>query len=295
MTNPTRAFTNDKGERVYLNDDPKMRFFSVTTILGSTLPKPQLVPWASKVVAETAVELLMDERDPHNSQQWLHAYYDEEEGDFDYELLAEDLKKAPEWVRDSAGEHGDNVHTYVEHILNVSLGDSQAASNALNELVGTGGLEYNSSAHRTLLLFVKWLEENDVVPVAMEFTIYNDTHGYAGSCDIAAYVNGRPTYIDVKTGRVYPEAALQLAAYAHGEYMLPDEEDEREPMPFKDVQSYGAILDMKPNRLKYIDVDVSEPIFDCFLALVYVRRVWNDEGRKEALGNVLFDVKEVKR
>ena len=57
--------------------------------------------------------------------------------------------------------------------------------------------------------------------VYVEQTVYNDTHGYAGTVDLICRLNdddNRLAVIDWKTGSIRPSHAMQLAAYAHAEW-----------------------------------------------------------------------------
>ena len=59
MTQPRRAYQDEKGNRWYFSFDPNSRYYGVTSAI-SVLDKPWLCPWYAKVVAENAVELMMD-------------------------------------------------------------------------------------------------------------------------------------------------------------------------------------------------------------------------------------------
>jgi hypothetical protein len=61
-----------------------------------------------------------------------------------------------------------------------------------------------------------WKKSVNLKPVYVEQTVWSDRHGYAGTMDLLAHVNGVLTVLDWKTGKaVYPEAHLQNAAYRH--------------------------------------------------------------------------------
>lgn len=70
-----------------------------------------------------------------------------------------------------------------------------------------------------------WLRASKVEVVAAEFQIANLTLGYAGSCDLLVrFPTGSLWIVDIKTGKgTYPEHALQVAAYRHGEVVFRDE------------------------------------------------------------------------
>jgi hypothetical protein len=59
-----------------------------------------------------------------------------------------------------------------------------------------------------------WANSAALEPVAIEETVWSDRHGFAGTADLVARVDGAMTLLDWKTGKaVYPEAWLQNAAY----------------------------------------------------------------------------------
>ena len=59
-----------------------------------------------------------------------------------------------------------------------------------------------------------WRRSVKLKPIAVEQVIYNEKHGYAGTLDLLADVDGVLTVVDWKTGKaVYPEAHLQNEAY----------------------------------------------------------------------------------
>lgn len=294
MTNPHRAFTNPStGDRVYVGVNPEDQYVSVTSVL-SALPKQQyLMPWAAKVVAETA-QIVMEslaygggvgeDEDPY-----MEPYYDLDSGELDIELLCLDLKNAWKWDRDGAGEQGDAVHDICEELMEWSQGDYEKAS-ALFEMMRD---KHTTEVCNRVEGFLDFLRDNDVVPVSTEFTTYNDSHGYAGSCDLAAYVNGVPCFIDYKTSRnISNEIALQITAYSRGEYILTDDSGANMVMPFadedeKDIRGY--ILHLQSTKARLIEVDISDEMFDAFLSLLLVKRLWLGTGEKEAVGEVVYD------
>lgn len=66
--------------------------------------------------------------------------------------------------------------------------------------------------------FKKFLVENEIKPLHVEFQIHSDKHLYAGTCDLHAIVNNIEYVIDFKTNqyaRVYPDVEAQLNAYTN--------------------------------------------------------------------------------
>ena len=66
----------------------------------------------------------------------------------------------------------------------------------------------------TVVSWLEWKEEHNVVAVWTEFKCYSRENGYAGTCDFDGRVDDERCIVDWKTGKaVYPEHALQTAAY----------------------------------------------------------------------------------
>jgi hypothetical protein len=115
--------------------------------------------------------------------------------------------------------------------------------------------------------------------IASEATVYSRTGAYAGTLDAIARIDGRLLLLDVKTGKdIYPEVALQLAAYRHAEFIgRPD--DIEEPMPEVD----GAVaLHLTADSWRLVEVDAGQHVYTAFL---YAREVfrWMETTSKTVL------------
>ena len=65
-----------------------------------------------------------------------------------------------------------------------------------------------------VMAFEDWAKAVNLEPLAVERIVYSASHGYAGTLDLLAKVEGVVTVVDFKTGKaVYPEAFLQNVAY----------------------------------------------------------------------------------
>lgn len=72
--------------------------------------------------------------------------------------------------------------------------------------------------------FYAWLAESGAEVLGSEFQVWNLGLGYAGSVDLLVrFPNGAVYVIDLKTGDLYLEHALQLTAYGHGEFVGADD------------------------------------------------------------------------
>jgi hypothetical protein len=66
--------------------------------------------------------------------------------------------------------------------------------------------------------YARWLDRFDLQPTFTECMVGNRAHWYAGRTDVFGTLGADSWAFDVKTGGVYGEAALQLAAYAMAEF-----------------------------------------------------------------------------
>lgn len=186
---PAPALTRGRGGRRYVwppnTDQPELVVPSVTTILGQ-LAKPALTNWAAKEVATYAVD---------NLPAWEN-------------LPANDavdlLKRAPYRNMSRKGDIGSAVHAAIE----------ATASEDTAPTINVDLLPYVAGA-------VQFLEDHVDTILHLETTIFNRTWKYAGTCDaILTLKDGRTALADWKTSKnIYPEVALQLQAYAAGEFI----------------------------------------------------------------------------
>lgn len=215
--------------RYYVWDDQK--FPSVTTILGKAIAKPGLVPWAAKMVAEGAIR------------------------DYDYWTALPDdeavayLSNLPNARRNSAANLGSSLHAAAEAYSKGEEPVKTPSDRAVPYLVG----------------FNQFLVDFKPKFIATEQPIFNRTYKYAGTLDALVRI-GRTTWIlDTKTGnRVYPEVALQLAAYANAEFMG-KANGEEEPLP---PIKKGGVVHLTPNGYHFLPVRIDGEIFDTFLSAI---------------------------
>ena len=256
MTQPARAIQTPQG-RVYPWPSTKPYEFqarSVTTLLGAGIPKT-LHYWAAKQVAEFAVDHVNSWKDlPRGAA---------------FELL----KEAPWRHRDDKGSIGDDVHAAIEKFSE-------------GETVTHGDLpsDYAKGCFKAFQAFnEKWKPEF----THSEVTIYSRTHKYAGSTDHIAnfdFEDGRgrvPTIIDYKTSkRVYDDVGYQLVAYAKGDFIA-GEDDEELPLP--EIRD-GLCVRLGPDgKYTAVPFHMTDDIFDVFLAACVIANrddVMRDARRK---------------
>ena len=192
MTTPELSEEVRSGRR-YVWDG--VQYPSVTTILNE-LAKHALPHWYAKQVAQFAVE---------QKDQWIGL-----EDDAAVDLL----KRQPLRFRDGAAGRGTRLHAAVPNMVG---DDHSTRSQKLAEAAG-GMVEADFAG---LLPAVRdYCDQHVSAVIAQEVTVFSDEFGYAGTCDMIIRDNdGDGVVVDWKTGRAWPEAALQLAAYAAADWM----------------------------------------------------------------------------
>lgn len=205
---------------------------SVTSILNDGVPKPQLISWAARTVAEVAV----------NRWDELAAWPLTERLNL--------LRSAHRTQRDTAATRGTDLHSVYEALV---LGhDAEIAP------------EHVQAAE----LFVKLTDRLNIQPVMVERPIASRRWRYAGTPDlIADLADGKRWLLDLKTGTgVYDSHVLQVAAYRHADFYL-DADGTEQPMP--EVDAVG-IIHLTPDAVKLIEVDAGERAFQTFLHAMHV-------------------------
>lgn len=198
---------SEKGHRYWLDGRPTP---GVTSLLSKGLPKPALVYWSAKSVAEFVV------RNPDAVEQLRSMG----EGP----AIAA-LKQVPWQARDEAAVRGTEVHAIAERIIH--------------------GAEVDVPPHIAghVQGYVDWLEEFDVEPILTERAVASRKWQYCGTFDAIVRFGrgpwaGRTALIDLKTSKaIYGETGLQVAGYAMADWYVSDDKQET---PLPDVDCTGA-------------------------------------------------------
>lgn len=241
MTAPKNATSTRSGSRKYIWPATGETFDSVTTILNS-LPKHALKAWAAKMVATFAVD----------NQAFI--------SEMDRDAAIDWLKREPLRSTQKAANLGSAIHHAIEHD---TVEPDEHTAPYLEQWAAF------NTAHRP-------------VYEASELTVYNRTVGYAGTLDalIVSPKTGCRYIVDWKTGKgVYPESALQLAAYAHAQWA--DHGDNLEtPLP---AISRGLIVHLQPDHYTIHQVDIGgTDLWQTFRHLAAVHR-WLSGPNRTAL------------
>lgn len=270
MTGPRRS-RQARGGRFYVWG-PGERYWSVTTILKA-LPMPALKFWAAGLVAEFAYD---------EAANWMGM---ERSRAVDY------LKREPFRYTGERAALGTAVH---------------AAADAY--ALGKPAPQFASLEERQhVAAFLHFTKTMAPRFVATEAEVYSRRHKYAGQTDailelpLGAVLDLDQSFpddwrekaearggdlrliVDYKTGKgVYPEAALQLNAYAGADFLGLANGTEA-PLPELDG---AAVLQLQPNAWKLVPVRLGPDVLKTFL---FVREVfrWLEVTSKTVLGDEL--------
>ena len=290
-----------KAGRFY-TDAQENQYWSVTTILNGGIPKPNLIPWAAAQASHSMVEelaipaqatrqLLLDIKEAENSADIQEAVWERLEkalsnyNDRDIVLgqLASGVKthvekgrkfvsNAHSRTRDAAADAGTEAHEAIERHI---LGDDVNVD-SLGVLAAASFANFREFEEQ---LKPRW--------EASELTVFNTVDKYAGTLDFIAEIPALGeglTLGDVKTGKgVYPEVALQLAAYRYAEFAEIAHGIGRVDMP---VTERAVVLHLRPEKWSLVPVQADEKAFDMFKYAMQIAW-WTRRGNgDEFLGEI---------
>jgi len=243
FTPPIRRKDTAKGH--YYVDADGRRVPGVTTIIGAGVPKPALINWAANATADYAVN------------RW------DELSDLPPAARLDRLRKARYEEKDAAANRGIGVHGYAEHLIR---GRSVEVPEEL-----AGHVES----------YARFLDEFDVKPVAVEFSVVSYKYGYAGTGDLIADLTipglgRRRRLLDLKTNRsgIFSETGLQLAAYRYADVILTaDGED-----PMLEVDECLAVH-VRGDGYSLVPVTADRAVFRSFLYAAQVAE-WAATGHE---------------
>lgn len=246
----TRRENYGKGHRYYLDGRPAP---GVTTVLGDGFPKPALINWAANTTADFATD------------HW------DELAELPPSERNKRLRKARWDDMRGAGERGTQVHTI-------------ASTMALKPHIVVDVPEALTGHVDSYLAFAR---EWDVVEQLVEVVVVNREYRYMGTLDSIAVLRAygpERWLLDYKTSRsgVFPENALQLAAYRNAESYL-DEHGEEQPLPSVDR---CAIVWLRADGYDLVPLQVGDREWRTFLYCQQVARFAKIE-REDVVGDAL--------
>lgn len=230
----------------------------VTTLIGDGLPKGDgLTKWA----VETTVDYYLDHR--------------EEVAALPPSEARKVLMGARYATLSKAALRGTKVHDLADRLMH---GEEVAIPEGMEGYVKAA---------------VDFIDEFDVVPVAVEFTVYSETWKWAGTCDLVADLldpdDPEPDpalrrrvrwLLDYKTKEkesgVFGDAAAQLAPYRCAERMVDPITGEDRPMI--DVDRCGIVQIYKDGTYRLVPVEADEPEYEIF-KYAQQMALWKDGNR----------------
>jgi hypothetical protein len=247
MPGATRRIDRGAGHSYVLDGEPVE---GVTHLLGEGVPKPALVNAAAVETANYAVN------------NWA---------DLDALPLAQRLRKIEKGRFDrwnAATVRGTKVHAYAAALM---AGEEVDVPDAYVDHVDQ---------------CLAFLADFDVTALAVEVTVVNRQYRYMGAADLLAHMGTDPAVwlLDWKTSAsgVWPETALQLAAYAHCTTML-GADDLEVPMP---VVTRAGAIHLRADGYDLYPVDTSAETFRAFLYVQQVAR-FRARPRSDFVGDAL--------
>ena len=181
--------SNGSGRRIYRISG--RTYPSVTTILDESFPRPHLVGWASSMAAKVAVQ--------------------EDFAGMEGDEIYRRIQRAPYPHMRYRGAFGALVHSQLE----AALGPAVEGSFPMWRKNGDAACYIDAAR--------AFCSDYLVGVYAVETTVYSDRIGYAGTVDLWAQARngGGVVVVDWKTGKgIYPDHALQLAAYAGADRII---------------------------------------------------------------------------
>jgi hypothetical protein len=227
----------------------------VTTLLNAGYPKPMLVNWAAKAVAEYVA-------DNFDLVRELRAQGRQETIDL--------LKGAHYRDRDRAAARGTDVHALAEELIH---GQTVEVPEHLAGYVNG---------------YVRFLDQWQITPVVTEKPCANRERWYAGTFDAVAefgagQLAGRRLLLDWKTSKgVYGETAMQLAAYQNAEFYVSNDGEE---VPMPEVDGL-AVVHVTPDGTDLYEIADPELAWKQFQHVAWV--AMNADAIKKQIGDLTY-------
>ena len=184
-------------------------------------------------------------------------------------LIRHELRRSATAKRDAAAELGTAVH------------DAAAAGRLLEEV--------DPELRPRLAQYLDWLRVSKAVVIAAEFQVFNLSIGYAGSVDLLCqFADGSVWLVDLKTGGgIYSEHNLQVAAYAHAEFVGADDVvDQWLTDWFRAITNY-AVLHLSDEGWEFIALPTDNGAWEAFQGLLWFALWTRDHVAVESFTDAL--------
>lgn len=218
--------TRNERHDYFIGDEPTA-YPSVTTIIKATTSESGLIGWVRRHAIEHAIELLPELRERISSTNAGYA-----------DMLETRITRAA--LHDA--EFGDLVHRLIERHIKGALGRREFAVQPADVQSSLRQFFAFEAAYQPAW---EWSERQFV----------DVCHGYGGTADAAAYIDGIATLIDFKTGsKTWLEHILQLAAYVHAMH--------QDGLRY----THAAILHLAPGEpFRFHEIELTEWDFKAFV------------------------------
>lgn len=193
--------------------DTSIALPSVTTIIGATLAKPQLVPYMYQTTLDVlsgGVSALAERLGDTAKKQLLDNLL---ETFSDYEVLDQWVRDSgihPDEILDAASKRGHEAHSLLETLTQLYQQASPKA--AVNHAEKT----LKSTDPYKAAVALAWIEL-EPRPVFAEKVVYSLEHRYAGRLDLLADFGDERALVDLKTRRsglgIYDSDQVQAGGY----------------------------------------------------------------------------------
>lgn len=233
----TDGLSRDAAHRYFLDGEGPMP--SVTTITKTLSTGDALVGWAKRETAACAVRnvdvlrTMIETGGAASAQSWLQGI--------------------PDYQRDTAADLGSRVHALAEATVRGEV------------------VELTEDEAPFVESYQRWLDDIGPEFIVLEEMVCSTTHGYAGTLDSIAWIDGERWLLDIKTGKaVYDETALQLVAYAKADFIGRAGDATRYSIP--EVTRYG-VIHVRPDKTRLVPFAVDDHVWRGFLSCLELYRL----------------------
>lgn len=236
----------------YLLDGQKI--ISVTKILSLGMPKPALINWA----ANEAAQLAWEQR--------------EELSKAGYSEFIMTVAKAHERKRNTAAVKGTAVHSFGQRLVTGERVDG-----------------IPDEVAKKVDQYVRFLNEWQVEPLAVERAICNLSTPYGGTFDLvfrSPLFPGRVFLADIKTAKaVYGDNALQLEGYARGDFYVGEGEG-AVPMSELGITDH-VVIHLEEERYNVVEMVRGDDVWNIFQSVIGVAKAMDGPRGESELDSMV--------
>lgn len=169
----------------------KLKPLSVSEIANTADKSFVLMPWAKKITRRhfTDAMILLGENPTRDIVL----------------RIFEEAMDLPEKEKKEAGDTGNAVHEFLHQFARAKIDRTEAPA-----------LPDDPKVRKCVKGFLDWYKAHKVVFVEAERVVYSLEHGYVGTLDVVARVDGVLTLVDYKTSKsLFPSFLFQISGYLH--------------------------------------------------------------------------------